>query len=77
MEERGLSSRRTSNGARDPGDWHEPINSVHGSEAADGVARQSEGIAHLSFLYLHHMSVYEVLIILIFDLADYARLQLI
>jgi len=39
-----------------PGDWREPINSLYGSEAADGAACQSEGKAGLSLLCLGGMA---------------------
>src|SRR5262249_37479451 len=34
----------------EPGDWREPRTSTHGSEAPDGAACQSEGVARLPVL---------------------------
>src|ERR1700674_3270338 len=50
MEGRGLSWKETQEATKDRGIGDEPNNSTKCSEVADGVARQSEGIAQLSLL---------------------------
>ena len=52
VEGRGLSSRETQQVARDV-EIGQPINSDQCSEAADGVARESEGRSRLSLLALY------------------------
>src|SRR5437660_6954568 len=49
VEGRGLSSRQTQQVVRDL-EIGQPINSENCSEAAEGVARESEGRSRLSFL---------------------------
>ena len=53
VEERSLSSRRTQQGWREGLEIGQPNNSEKCSEAADGVARESEGIAGYRFYALY------------------------
>ena len=53
VEGRGLSSRSTQEATKDRGIGDEPNNSTKCSEVADGVARQSEGIANFRFYALY------------------------